>query len=916
MVQPCWANVTNRSAFSQGTGHLPAMPPSTMPVMVENAQKLLHPGQWFLDSAANTLYYQPLAGQQMSSVDVELPRLEALVQGAGTLAAPLHDVTFKGLQFSYATWNDPSKPVGFAEVQANLRITGATNQGLCRFSNPAGSCPWGSFTQPLANVAFTAANNITLTGNRFAGLGGVGLSVMYGSHNTLIQGNEFTDIASSGIVLGCASDPNPTNPNPGTDPNDPAVIKQNCTPDASAVSGDTIGSNEILTGTTVSNNVIHHVGTNYRGAPGIVLFFSQGTKITHNNLYDLPYDGISAGVIQGHVNQASTPQNTVNINQNNTISNNILHDYMTVLHDGGAVYMEGHQSQYYDANGNPTTYDKADPTQTLAHGLQVTGNVAYNGHHTGQTFYDDAGAEWINFKGNVAFNAGQHATGGCNPIGHIWTTGNYFASDVDVSACNPSVDLHASGNTTIRTSPGPGDIPNAMLSSAGVTAEYAALAAAAGSGSSYYVSPLSSGRQVLVAGEGFAANTQVYAGGTQVSAANVQVLNSGFLIATLPAPATAAQVWVSNRIDDTDPAIAYTGYQRYGPGRGFGDLGDDVHAAAANGATATYSFTGDFVQVFGEQYTDQGTIGVTIDGGTQQTITTTPANGQRQANVPVFTASGLGSGRHTIVVTKLSGQFSTLDGFGTASTAPPALRTNDTDPAITYTNFSYSSGRTDGDYSNDLHYATANGATAQYTFTGPTIQVFGEQYTDQGTIGVTIDGGTQQTITTTPANGQRQANVPIYTATGLGTGPHTITVTKLSGQYTTLDGFGYPMPTVNRVNDTDSAITYTNFSYLSGRTDGDHNNDLHYATADGATAQYTFTGTFIQVFGEQFIDQGNIGIRIDGGTQQIINTNLGDWQRHTNVALFTAAGLSPGTHTIVVTKLSGQYATLDGFATP
>ena len=43
----------------------------------------------------------------MTSLDVELPHLESLLQGAGTLATPLHDVTFCGLQFSYATWNAP-----------------------------------------------------------------------------------------------------------------------------------------------------------------------------------------------------------------------------------------------------------------------------------------------------------------------------------------------------------------------------------------------------------------------------------------------------------------------------------------------------------------------------------------------------------------------------------------------------------------------------------------------------------------------------------------------------------------------------------------------------------------------------------------------------------------------------------------
>ena len=110
-------------------------------------------------------------------------------------------------------------------MQSNLRITEGRNQGMCTFANPAGSCPWGALTQPLANVAFTATTNLTLAGNRFVNLGGAGLSVMYGARNTLIQGNEFTDIASTGLLLGCTYDPTPTNAS------EAQGIKDHCTPD-------------------------------------------------------------------------------------------------------------------------------------------------------------------------------------------------------------------------------------------------------------------------------------------------------------------------------------------------------------------------------------------------------------------------------------------------------------------------------------------------------------------------------------------------------------------------------------------------------------------------------------------------------------------------------------------------------------
>ncbi|MFF7995852.1 hypothetical protein ACFZDG_39540 [Kitasatospora xanthocidica] len=663
MAQPCWSNVTARAAFSQASGGLPSMSVNTMPTLIENAQALLRPGQWFLDTSGNQLYYQPKAGQTVSGLDIELPHLESLLQGAGTLSAPLHDVTFNGLQFSYATWNAPSGPAGFADVQSNLRMTGATNEGMCHFSTPYGSCPWGAITQPLANVAFSAATNVTLTGNRFTGLGGAGLSVMYGSKSTLISGNEFTDIASTGLLLGCTHDPNPTDPNPDTDPDEPSVIKENCTPNPSEVSGDTIGTNEILTGTTVSDNVIHNVGTDYNSATGITLLFSRGTRIVHNNLYDLPYTGITDGVIQGHVDMAKHPQNSININENNTISNNLIHDYMTTLHDGGAIYVEGHQAQYYDADERPVPYDRADPAKTLAHGLQVQGNVVYNGGHTNFTYYDDAGSEWINWQGNVAFSGGDKATGGCSATGHIWVRDNYFSTRHGAYECDAAIDTHASGNISIPATPGPGDLPSSLFTNAGVTSTHAALTESTGP-RIRYVSPASSSNRMLIGGEGFTSRTQVYAGSTPLATSDIQLLSSGFIAATVPAGTSASQIRVAARVDNADPSISYSGFSR-DANRGFGDYGDDIHYATADGSTATYSFSGDLIQVFGEQYTDQGNLGISIDGGTQQIVNTVPADGKRHTNVPVYTATGLGAGNHTIVITKLSGEFATLDGFAT-----------------------------------------------------------------------------------------------------------------------------------------------------------------------------------------------------------------------------------------------------------
>ncbi|MCX4163058.1 MULTISPECIES: hypothetical protein [Paraburkholderia] len=593
MAQPCWTNVTSRVSFAQPSGGLPSMNSSTMPSSIQNAQALIQPGQWFLDSRANVLYYEPLPGQQIAALDVELPRLETLVQGAGSLAHPLHDVTFSGLQFSYATWNDPSTAAGFADVQSNLRMTTTGgNQGMCNFSSPAGSCPWGALTQPLANVSFSASNHISFTGNRFIDLGGAGLAFMYGSSNNLIRNNEFASIASTGILMGCTSDPTPTHSS------DAAVIKQNCNPDLALVANDVIGANEIMRDNKIIGNLIHNVGTDYPSACGITLLFGRKTVVTQNEIHDVPYSAITAGVIQGHVDNSAHPDNSTNINDSNTLSDNLLHDYMEGLTDGGAIYIEGHQAQYQYKSDGVTI----DPVATLAHGMQVTGNVAYNSNNVMRTYYDDAGSEWINWKGNASFNSigpFKSVQGGCEPTGHFWITGNYVDAALnDYNTCPPlPVDAsNDSGNVTITAM---SDIPSTLLDHAG--------------------------------------RKRIRDAITESS--------------------------INGRIGDNSSQITYSGsWQAVNNRSSFYDYLHDLHYTMNNSDTMTMSFTGTAIQVFGEQYIDQGNLGIAIDGGAQQVVNTVPADGERHSNVAVYTSPLLTRGQHTITVTKLSGTYATMNG--------------------------------------------------------------------------------------------------------------------------------------------------------------------------------------------------------------------------------------------------------------
>jgi hypothetical protein len=154
----------------------------------------------------------PRPGQDMATADAEAPVLQTLVSGDGTAAAPVHNIVFSGIQFSYATWLQPSTPGGFSEIQANYTITGPggyATQGLCQFA-PGGTCPYGNWTQEPGNVDFGYDQDVQFLGDAFTHLGAAGLRLGDGSQGDTVQGSVFTDISGNGLELGGVDNPEPT----------------------------------------------------------------------------------------------------------------------------------------------------------------------------------------------------------------------------------------------------------------------------------------------------------------------------------------------------------------------------------------------------------------------------------------------------------------------------------------------------------------------------------------------------------------------------------------------------------------------------------------------------------------------------------------------------------------------------------
>ncbi len=367
MQEPAWQNA---NIYFDINTNLPGIWSFWQVTRFENAYEFLtEEGQWYLDQKAGWLYYIPHAGEDLSTANVELPVVETLIQGTGTLHSPIENIQFKGLTFAYATWLDPSGKNGYVADQSGFVLVGSNHK-----PNYIGHDP--HVVPSRGNLSFTYAKDILFYGNIFQHLGGVGLHCVTGCENTIIKSNLFTDISSSAIILGGVSET-----------------------DAHPKHYDQTTRNNKIT-----NNLVRSVGVEYVDAAGIFVGFSSKTRVSHNTIVNVPWSGIAMGWGWGLMDKGSfpgVPQATSGLwgkvteqtaNRGCTILKNKITDFLNVVWDGGAIYTTGQQGP------------------SLSRGLLIKENVAYGKRVSGggNTFYTDGGSRYIRLKGNISYN---------NPIG-------------------------------------------------------------------------------------------------------------------------------------------------------------------------------------------------------------------------------------------------------------------------------------------------------------------------------------------------------------------------------------------------------------------------------------------------------------------------------------------------------------------
>ncbi len=203
-----------------------------------------------------------------------------------------------------------------------------------------------------------------------------------------------------------------------------------------------------------------------------------------------------------------------------------------------------------------------------------------------------------------------------------------------------------------------------------------------------------------------------------------------------------------------------------------------------NGNSFSFGFSGVGVDFISAMATNRGSFDYQIDGGAVQSGTCYSVNAVNQQ--PCLKVRDLGNGAHTITVTKTGGTYLSVDALRTYTASSTIDDGTTGSGAVTFTGpgWAHQTG-VSGQYANTQTVTQTNGESFSYTFSGQAIDFISAQATNRGAFTYSVDGGAERDgscYSDSAVNGSACLSVM-----GLGSGSHTITVTKTGGQYLSLD---------------------------------------------------------------------------------------------------------------------------------
>ncbi|MBQ3706539.1 MAG: right-handed parallel beta-helix repeat-containing protein [Clostridia bacterium] len=296
------------------------------------AETFGHPDEWYADGGR--IYYVPRDDSiTPETIEAFIPRIAKLFEIEGTAGNPVKNIRFRGLRMGVTRGEYGS--VGY----------GASGEGEpVKFASDA-----QAVAQADGSVSFRYAANCSVEDCALENYGVHGFVIGEGCHGIRILRTLMRDGGAGGVKI---------------------IGGPEGSPEATHTYGNAVEDCTILS-----------CGRRYFAACGVLLIHTYENSVSHNEIGDLYYTGISAGWVWGYA---------PSISRDNRIEKNHIHHLGGgMLSDMGGVYLLGAQP-----------------------GTVVSGNVIHHvksKNYGGWALYTDEGSSFITLENNICYECSDNS---------------------------------------------------------------------------------------------------------------------------------------------------------------------------------------------------------------------------------------------------------------------------------------------------------------------------------------------------------------------------------------------------------------------------------------------------------------------------------------------------------------------------